>query len=54
MKNHTGVVFILGKGCINGDSTKERVNARNATESELQGVDDKIAKPLWVKKLIEH
>ena len=30
MKNHTGVVFILGKGCINGDSTKKKVNARSA------------------------
>ena len=38
--------MLLGKGCINGDSTKERVNARNATESELQGVDDKSAQSL--------
>ena len=44
MKSHTGSIFTLGKGCISGSSTKQKVNARSSTESELIGIDDKISK----------
>jgi hypothetical protein len=46
MKSHTGAVFTMGKGAIIGSSTKQKVNSRSSTESELIGVDDKIAKVL--------
>jgi hypothetical protein len=46
MKSHTGAVFTIGKGAIIGSSTKQRVNSRSSTESELIGVGDKIAKIL--------
>eukprot|EP00957_Ditylum_brightwellii_P125412 9559371-Ditylum_brightwellii.AAC.1 len=44
MKSHTGATFMLGKRLISSDSTKQKVNTCNTTESELVAVDDKIAK----------
>ena len=32
---------------IVADSTKQKVNARSSTESELIGVDDRISNILW-------
>jgi hypothetical protein len=53
MKSHTEAVFTMGKGAIIGTSTKQKVNSRSSTESELIGVDDKIAKVLWMKRFLE-
>ena len=53
MKSHTGAVFTMGKGAIISSSTKQKVNSRSSTESELIGVDDKIAKVLWMKRFLE-
>jgi hypothetical protein len=53
MKSHTGAVFTMGKGAIIGSSMKQKVNSRSSTESELIGVDDKIAKILWTKRFLE-
>jgi hypothetical protein len=53
MKSHTGAVFTMGKGAIISSSTKQKVNSRYSTESELIGVDDKIAKVLWMKRFLE-
>ena len=30
------------------------MNSRSSTESELNGIDDKIGKIMWTKKFIEH
>lgn len=46
-------MLTLGKGCISGSSTKQKVNSRSTTEAELVCVDDKIAKVVWTKKFIE-
>jgi hypothetical protein len=53
MKSHTGAVFTMGKGAIISSSTKQRVNSRSSTESELIGVDGKIAKVLRMKRFLE-
>jgi hypothetical protein len=52
-KSHTGAVMTLGTGVICSLSTKQKVNARSSTEAELIGIDDVIAKVLWVKRFIE-
>jgi len=52
MKSHTGAVFTLGKRAIILDSTKQKSNARNSTEAELNGIDDKIRKFFWSKNFI--
>ena len=38
---------------IVADSTKQKVNARILTESELIGVDDIISKILWNRRFLE-
>jgi hypothetical protein len=53
MKSHTGAVFTMGKGVIISSSTKQKVNSRSSTKSELIGVDDKIVKILWTKRFLE-
>jgi hypothetical protein len=53
MKSHTGAMFTMGKGAISGSSTKKKVSSHSSTESELIGVDDKIAKVLWAKRFLE-
>ena len=52
-KSHTGAVFTLGEGTIISESTKQKVNSRSSTESELIAVDDKIGKVMWVKIFLE-
>eukprot|EP00957_Ditylum_brightwellii_P091830 6991923-Ditylum_brightwellii.AAC.1 len=54
MKSHTGTTFMLGKGSISSDLTKEKVNTCSTTESEVVAVDDKIAKVIWTKKFIAY
>ncbi len=53
MRSHTGAIFTMGKGAIIGGSNKQKVNSRSSTEAEIIGVDDKIAKCLWMKRFLE-
>ena len=53
MKSYTGAIFTLRKGVIFSDSIKQKVNFRSTIESELVGVDNKIAKVTWTKRFIE-
>ena len=41
MKSHTGAVLAMVKGAIIRSSTKQKVNSRSSTESELIDVDKK-------------
>ena len=54
MKSHTGSAFMLGKGGMLCDSTKQKANARSSTEAELIGADGRISKILWTKHFIEY
>ena len=54
MKLHAGSTFTLGKGSALSSSTKQKVNARSTTESELIAADDNIAKCMWTRRFIEH
>ena len=47
MRSHTGAITTLGNGAIISDSTKQKVNARSSTESEMIAVDDTLSKVLW-------
>ena len=53
MKSHTGMCFSLGKGAVISSSTKQKVNSRSSTEAELNAVDDKVSKVIWMKRFIE-
>ena len=50
MKIHTGSTFSLGKVMIVADFTKQKVNTRILTKSELIGVEDRISKILWTRR----
>jgi hypothetical protein len=43
----------LGAGMITSISTKQKVNTRSSTESELVAHDDVVSKILWSKQFIE-
>lgn len=53
MKSHTGANMTLGKGTIQGVSTKQKINTRSSTEAELVSHDDVLAKVQWTKKFLE-
>jgi hypothetical protein len=53
MRSHTGAVMTLGHGAIISDLTKQKVNARSLTKSEMIAVDNTITKLLQTKKFIE-
>ena len=46
-RSHTGAVLSMGEGCLQGTSTKQKLNVRSSTEAELVGVDDKMPHILW-------
>ena len=48
-RSHTGATMTLGKGVIQSVSTKQKINTRSSTESELVSTDDIISKVMWTK-----
>ena len=46
-------IMTLGTGAIVSDSTKQKVNARNSTKSEMIAADNMILKVLWTKRFLE-
>ena len=46
------MAFTLGEGCIASGSTKQKINTRSSTESELVGVDDYVSPVLWYSLFI--
>jgi hypothetical protein len=52
-KSHTGATMSLGDGVIQSVSTKQKVNTRSSTESELVSTDDVISKVQWTKLFLE-
>jgi hypothetical protein len=49
MKSHTGVMLTLGKGAAYAASTKQKLNTKSSTESEVVGVDDGVPQVLWTR-----
>ena len=52
MKGHTGMTTTMGKGAILSSSSKQKINTRSSTESEVVAVDEGITKPLWMRNLL--
>ena len=48
-KIHTGAGFNIGKWIVTSIYTKQKVNTRSLTASELVGVDNVISKVIWTK-----
>ena len=47
MRGHTGAGMTMGKGSIYNKSTKQKINGKSSTETELIGVDDVLPQVLW-------
>ena len=52
MKGHTGAGMTLGKGAVYSRSTKQKINTKSSTESELVGVDDILPQILWTNQFM--
>ena len=53
MKSHTGGCLSLGKGTIYGTSTRQKLNTRSSTETELIAVDDCMPQIMWTRYFLE-
>ena len=53
MRGHTGGVMMMGRGAIIATSTKQKLNTRSSTESELVGAHDVMPIAMWTKYFIE-
>jgi len=53
MRSHTGGMMTLGKGAIYGTSTRQKLNAKSSTESELIAVNDIMPQALWTRYFLE-
>jgi len=49
MHSHTGGVFTMGRGFPINSSTKQKLNTRSSTESELVAVDNLMPIVLWTR-----
>jgi hypothetical protein len=54
MRGHTGGGLTLGRGFPISASTKQKLNTRSSTESELVGVDDLMPAILWTRLFLEE
>ena len=52
-RSHTGKGSTMGTGCFDGMSSKQKINTRSSTESEVVGGDDASTKVLWTKLFME-
>ena len=53
MRGHTGGGLTMGKGFPIVSSTKQKLNTRSSTESELVGVDDMLPSILWTRYFLK-
>ena len=55
MKGHTGGgVMTMGRGVINNKCSKQKLNTRSSTETELVGASDYITWIVWAKQFLYH
>ena len=54
MRGHTGGVFTLGKGAIYSTSTRQKINTKSSTETELVAAGEVLTQAIWCKNFIEE
>ena len=52
-RSHTGAVMMMNHGAVFALSSKQKLNTRSSTETELVGVNDAMTMILWMKHFIE-
>ena len=53
MRGHTGGGLTMGHGFPLSSSTKQKLNTRSSTESEVVGVDDLMPAILWMRNFLQ-
>jgi hypothetical protein len=53
MRSHTGSFMTFGRGMMNGNSTKQKINTTSSTEAEVVAVHDTLPSILWTKYFLE-
>jgi hypothetical protein len=51
-KGHTGVFISLCKGGIHVKSSKQKINSKSSTESELIGLSDGLSQVIWTRDFL--
>jgi hypothetical protein len=54
MRGHTGGVISMGHGVFHSKSSKQKLNIKSSTESEVVGASDYIPWTLWAKRFLEY
>ena len=54
MKSHTGGATTFGRGVMMTKSTKQKLNTRSTTESEVVGVSDYMPDIIWLLRFLEE
>ena len=49
MRSHTGAVLSLGQGALMSMSSKQKINTKSSTETELVGVQDAMNFVVWIQ-----
>jgi hypothetical protein len=52
-RGHTGALMTLGRGATLSSSTKQKLNTKSSTESEIVGLHDKTGVILWTRNFLE-
>ena len=47
MRGHTGGIFTMGRGAIYCTSTRQKINTKSSTETELVAADDVLTQAIW-------
>ena len=53
LKGHTGGTLTMGAGHITSTSTKQKLNTKSSTETELVAADDVMSQILWTNYFLE-
>ena len=54
MKGHTSASLTFGTGTVHGESTKQKLNTRSSTKTELVSVDDCMPQTLWTNLFVKE
>jgi len=51
-KGHTGGIISIGQGAVHAKSSKQKLNSKSSTETELIGLSDYLSQVLWVRNFL--
>jgi hypothetical protein len=54
MRGHTGGAMSFGTGIIHGKASKQKLNTKSSTETEVVGTSDYLPYNIWLQHFMEH